>query len=52
MVPGLTYQIQASNDLVVWTATGPPFVADSEIITQEFVVADTGRYFRVVAVTP
>ena len=52
VVLGLTYQIQASNDLVVWTPTGPPFVADSETITQEFIVADTGRYFRVVLASP
>lgn len=50
VVLGGTYQVQASNDLVVWTPTGPPFVAQDESITQEFVVADTGRFFRVVKV--
>jgi hypothetical protein len=31
-------------------AVGSPFVADSESLTQEFTVADTGRFFRVVEV--
>ncbi|KAB2654624.1 MAG: hypothetical protein DVB32_09085 [Verrucomicrobia bacterium] len=47
---GRTYQLQVSNDLKVWTPSGPPFVAQDENITQEFVVAETGRFFRLVKV--
>lgn len=50
VVLGRKYQLQASKDLVVWTATGPDFVADAESLTQEFVVAEVGSYFRVVEV--
>ena len=50
VVLGKTYQIQSSSDSSNWTAVGPPFVADSESISQEFAVAETGRFFRVVEV--
>ena len=50
VVLGKTYQIQASSDSENWVAVGSPFVADSESLTQEFAVADTGRFFRVVEV--
>lgn len=50
LVLGKTYQIQSSSDSSNWTAVGPPFVADSESISQEFAVAETGRFFRVVEV--
>jgi hypothetical protein len=49
-VLGRKYQLQASKDLKVWTVTGPDFVADSEAMTQEFVVAEVGRYFCVTEV--
>ena len=44
---GFTYQVEASQDLSVWLPVGAPFVANAEFITQEFVLADSGRYFRV-----
>ena len=47
---GRKYQLQISNDLNAWEVSGPDFVAESESITQELVVADTGTYFRVVEV--
>ena len=50
VVLGRKYQLQASKDLKVWTATGPDFVAESESLTQEFVVAEVGSYFRLVEV--
>ena len=50
VVLGKTYQLQASSDSANWAPVGSPFVADSETLTQEFTVADTGRFFRVVEV--
>jgi len=47
---GQKYQLQASKDLKAWTVTGPDFVADSESLSQEFVVAEVGSYFRLVEV--
>ena len=40
------YQLESSNDLKTWTATGPPFTAESETIVQEFDVLEFGRYLR------
>ena len=50
VVLGKTYQLQASSDSSNWATVGAPFVADSELLTQEFSVSDTGRFFRVVEV--
>ena len=50
VVLGRKYQLQASKDLKAWTVTGPDFVADSETLSQEFVVAEVGSYFRLVEV--
>ena len=50
VVLGKSYQIQASSDSANWAAVGGAFVADSETLTQEFAVADTGRFFRVVEI--
>jgi hypothetical protein len=47
---GRKYQVQATKDFKVWSLVGSDFVAESESITQELVVADTGTYFRVVEV--
>jgi hypothetical protein len=33
--------------MINWTATGPPFTAQSEEVTTEFVVNQTGQYFRI-----
>lgn len=50
VLPGRTYQIQVSMDLLNWFPAGSPFVAESESINQEFVAAETGRYFQLVEV--
>jgi N-acetylneuraminic acid mutarotase len=50
VVLGRKYQLQASKDLQAWAVTGPDFVAESESLTQEFVVEEVGRYFRVLEV--
>jgi len=47
VVLGLNYLIESSPDLVNWTATGPEFTAQSESITNIFLVNQTGRYFRI-----
>jgi len=49
-VLGRKYQLQASKDLKVWAVTAPDFVAEAESLTQEFVVAEVGQYFRLVEV--
>jgi hypothetical protein len=47
VVLGRNYVLESSTDLVTWTATGPQFTADSEVIETEFDVDVTGRFFRV-----
>ena len=47
VVLGFNYVIESSTDLVNWTATGPEFTAQSEYITNEFIVNQTGQYFRI-----
>jgi len=41
-----SYVLESSLDLVTWTPTGPSFIAESEEIITEFVVNQTGQYFR------
>ena len=50
VVLGQKYRLQASQDLKAWIVTGPAFVADSESLSQESVVAEVGSYFRLVEV--
>lgn len=50
VVLGRRYLLESSGDLVNWTATGPPFTAQSETIENEFDVDLTGRFFRVIEV--
>ena len=50
VVLGRKYQLQASQNLKVWTVTGPDFVAQTESLTQELVVAEAVAFFRVVEV--
>ena len=47
VVLGRNYVLEASTDLIDWTATGPEFTAESETIVSEFDVDVTGRYFRI-----
>ena len=47
VVLGFNYVLESSPDLNNWTATGPQFTAQSEEITTEFVVNQTGQYFRI-----
>lgn len=44
---GHNYILESSPDLTAWTQVGPPFTAQTELITQEFDVQATGRFFRV-----
>lgn len=41
------YVLEESGDLITWTATGPQFTAESEEVTNEFVVGPGNRFFRV-----
>ena len=47
VVLGLNYVLDSSPDMINWTPTGPPFTAQSETITTEFVVSQTGQFFRI-----
>jgi hypothetical protein len=47
VVLGLNYVLEASSNLINWTATGPSFTATNETIVTEFDVDLTGRYFRI-----
>jgi hypothetical protein len=47
VVLGFNYQIESSTDLVNWTAAGSEFTAQSEYVTNEFIVNQTGQYFRI-----
>ena len=47
VVLGRHYVLESSVNLVDWIATGPQFTAQSEEITNEFVVSQTGQFFRI-----
>ena len=47
VVLGRNYVLEASQDTINWTATGPAFTAESEIVENEFDVGTTGGFFRV-----
>ena len=47
---GKRYQIESSRDMVTWTPTGPAFEAEEEDLTQEFLVSETGLFFRIAEV--
>jgi len=47
VVLGRRYQLESSADLATWLPVGAPFVAQDDTVTQEFVVQETGRYFRI-----
>lgn len=44
---GLRYQLESATELPNFSPIGDPFIATSETHTQEFVINDTGRYFRI-----
>ncbi len=46
VVLGRKYVLESSDDLALWTQSGEPFVAVSEKYATEFIIADTGLYFR------
>jgi hypothetical protein len=50
LVIGLNYILEASTNLVDWTATGPTFTATNNIRVSEFDVDLTGQYFRLLKV--
>ena len=43
---GRNYVLESSADLATWSATGQAFTAVSENYTNEFVVGQTGQFFR------
>lgn len=47
VVLGRKYQLDVSSDLKTWAHAGDPFVAEADVIVQEFDVTETGRYFRI-----
>jgi len=47
VVLGHNYVLESSTNMTDWTATGPPFTATSETITDEFDLDMTGRFFRI-----
>src|ERR1022692_51982 len=47
VVLGLNYILESSTDMINWIPTGPQFTAQSEVITNEFAVNQTGQFFRV-----
>lgn len=50
VMAGKKYLLESSKDFFVWTPAGDPFVAQDENLTEEFVVEETGRFFRVLQV--
>lgn len=47
VVLGRNYILESSRDLVSWTPTGPSFTAQDETLVTEFVIEETGRFFRI-----
>jgi hypothetical protein len=47
VVLGSRYQIESSDGLGEWNAVGDPFVAEDELLVQEFEVGATRRFFRI-----
>ena len=50
VVLGKNYVLESSLDLANWNQVGEQFTAQDELIVQEFEVAETGRYFRILEV--
>jgi hypothetical protein len=47
VVLGRRYQLESSTDMSTWNPTGNPFVAQEELLTQDFDVGETDRFFRI-----
>ena len=47
VVLGRRYQLDASDDMSQWTPVGPPFLAEDELLAQEFDAGAVGRFFRI-----
>ena len=47
VVLGRKYQLESSADLNTWIPAGDPFVAQDELLVQEFEVDTAGRFFRI-----
>jgi hypothetical protein len=47
VVLGRNYLLESSTNLVDWVPTGPQFTAQSEDIVSEFILNQTGQYFRI-----
>ena len=47
VVLGRKYQIESSADLQVWLKAGDAFIAQDEVLQQDFDVDISGRYFRI-----
>ncbi len=47
VVLGRKYQIESSADLQVWSKAGDAFIAQDEVLQQDFDVDISGRYFRI-----
>jgi hypothetical protein len=50
VVLGFKYRIEGSRDLKEWVSVGDVFEAEAEVLTRDFDVTETGRYFRLVEV--
>ena len=46
VVLGRNYVLETSTNLLSWSATGPSFTALSENYTNEFMIGETGAFFR------
>jgi hypothetical protein len=47
VVLGSRYQIESSDELGQWLAVGAPFVAEDELLVQEFEANSVSQYFRI-----
>ena len=47
VVLGRKYRLDVSTDLQTWASLGAPFLAEEDVISQDFDVTDNGRFFRI-----
>jgi hypothetical protein len=50
VILGRRYVLESSADLQTCNQVAPPFIAETELIVQEFDVDVTGRFFRITEV--